>query len=489
MTGSSPASLDALEQLLKRDFELLNLPPMNWVPPMPPGNHGPVLDVAIIGAGMAGLAAGFALVKLGIRNLRLFDAAPAGVEGPWATYARMETLRSPKQLTGPALGFANLTFRAWFEAQFGTAAWESLDKIPRLQWLDYLRWYRRMVDLPIENEVTLLDFAPAPDGSLLLTLKDATGTRLVATRRLVLATGRDGLGGSFVPGIFQSLPKALWAHSAEAIDFTALAGKQVAVIGAGASAAENAAEALEAGAAQVVMLARRPEIPRVNKGLGAGHAGTTLGYQFLPPARRWALTQYVADCQIPPPRGSMARAGRHENFAVWTDCPVTSAKADQEQVVLETKHGAVRVDFVILGTGFTVDWARRPELARLAPVVALWRDRFLPENGENHSFGSQPFLGPALEFTEREAGQAPWVRQVHCFNFGGMLSHGKVTGDIPGISIGAERLAAGLAQTFFAEDYAEHFQRLVAFETPELLGTEWRESPPLQFPKRVGAAE
>ena len=145
MTVRFPASLDDLEQLLKRDFELLNLPPVNWVVPRAPGDHGAVLDVAIIGAGMAGLAAGFALVKLGIRHIRLFDAAPPGLEGPWGTYARMETLRSPKQLTGPALGFANLTFRAWFEAQFGATAWADLDKIPRLQWLDYLRWYRRMV--------------------------------------------------------------------------------------------------------------------------------------------------------------------------------------------------------------------------------------------------------------------------------------------------------------------------------------------------------
>jgi cation diffusion facilitator CzcD-associated flavoprotein CzcO len=489
VTARFPASLDDLEQLLKRDFALLNLPPVNWVPPRPDGDRGAVLDVAIIGAGMAGLAAGFALTKLGIRNIRLFDAAPAGFEGPWASFARMETLRSPKQLTGPALGFSNLTFRAWFEAQFGATAWAELDKIPRLQWLDYLRWYRRMVDLPIENGVELVDFGPASDGTLLLTLQDGRGERRVAARRLVLATGRDGLGGPFIPELFRALPKARWAHTVEAIDFAGLAGKSVAVVGAGSSAAENAAEALEAGAAQVVMLARRPELPRINKGLAAGHAGMTLGYQDLPPARRWELTQYVADCQVPPPRGSMRRVGRHENFALWTGCPVRAVRVEGEQVVLETKHGAVRADFVILGTGFTVDWARRPELARLAPAVALWRDRFLPEGGETHSLATQPFLGPALEFIEREPGQAAWVGRVHCFNFGGMLSHGKVTGDIPGISIGAERLAAGLAQAFFAEDYDEHFRRMVAFDTPELLGDEWRPAQPMYFPSGEIAGE
>jgi cation diffusion facilitator CzcD-associated flavoprotein CzcO len=478
----NPASLDELESHLRRDFSLLNLPPANWVTPRPPGGSGSVLDVAVIGAGMAGLTAAFALIKLGIRNIRLFDRAPSGSEGPWATYARMETLRSPKQLTGPSLGFANLTFRAWFEAQFGGAAWEAVDKIPRLQWMDYLRWYRRVLDLPVENGVSILDVGPGDDGTILLRLRDRAGERRVSARRVVLATGRDGLGGPFIPEIFRDLPKSRWAHSSDVIDFPGLAGKSVAVIGAGSSAVDNAAEALEAGAGPVVMLARRPEIPRINKGLAGGNAGVVLGFYDLLPEQRWAMTQYVADCQVPPPRGSMLRVSRHDKFAIWTDCPVTAARTEGERVVLETKHGEARFDFVILGTGFTVDWVRRPELARLAPLAALWRDRFLPDGAGDHPFAAQPFLGPAFEFTERVPGASPWIERVHCFNFGGMLSHGKVTGDIPGISVGAERLAAGLARAFFTEDYADHFQRLVDFETPELLGDEWRPSDPLCFP-------
>ena len=40
-------------------------------------------------------------------------------------YARMDTLRSPKTLTGPALGVPSLTFRAWYEAKYGLDAWEA----------------------------------------------------------------------------------------------------------------------------------------------------------------------------------------------------------------------------------------------------------------------------------------------------------------------------------------------------------------------------
>ena len=145
-----------LEARLARDLELLLVPPAKqWLEPRVHPQWGPVLDVAIIGAGMGGLAAAFALKRLGVRNMQLFDRSPEGFEGPWATYARMQTLRSPPELVGPALGLANLTFRAWFEAQFGRDAWKAVHRIPRLQWMDYLRWYRRMIDVPIENEVEI----------------------------------------------------------------------------------------------------------------------------------------------------------------------------------------------------------------------------------------------------------------------------------------------------------------------------------------------
>jgi len=39
--------------------------------------------------------------------------APEGREGVWVTFARMPTLRSPKDQTGPDLGLPSLTFEAW----------------------------------------------------------------------------------------------------------------------------------------------------------------------------------------------------------------------------------------------------------------------------------------------------------------------------------------------------------------------------------------
>ena len=152
----APTSLQALEADLARDLRLLNYPPKGWVPEARAADGRPVSDVIVAGGGMLGLVVSFALRRQGVMRIRTLDRAEAGREGPWVTYARMNTLRSPNHLTGPVFGIASLTFRAWYEAQHGEAAWESLGKIPRGMWMDYLIWYRRVLELPVENGVQVV---------------------------------------------------------------------------------------------------------------------------------------------------------------------------------------------------------------------------------------------------------------------------------------------------------------------------------------------
>ena len=64
-------------------------------------------------------------------------------------------------------------------------------------------------------------------------------------RHVVLATGRDGLGGPYVPPFANGIDRKFWAHTADEIDFAALNGKRIGVVGAGASGMDNAATALE----------------------------------------------------------------------------------------------------------------------------------------------------------------------------------------------------------------------------------------------------
>ena len=299
-----PATLEDLEARLRRDFELLVMPPDEGLARaarasrIRPGAR--CRGDRRRHVGPDGIASRSKC--LAVRSLSVFDRSPAGFEGPWATYARMETLRSPPELTGPAFGSPALTFRAWFEAQFGSDAWKEVYRIPRLQWMDYLRWYRKVIDVPIENDVELTDIGGDAD-FVILTLRSAAGTRKVAARHVVLANGRDGLGGPYTPEMFQrARSRASFATRSRTIDFAALRGKVVGVIGAGATAVDCSAEALEHGAARVAMLVRRPDVPRINKGMGIGSAGL-LGR--LPFARRSAE---MADPQLHRRTGRAAAA-------------------------------------------------------------------------------------------------------------------------------------------------------------------------------------
>ena len=46
----------------------------------------------------------------------------------------------------------SLAPRSWYEAVFGEAAWEKLDKWPRRTWQAYLDWYRDALQLPVRND-------------------------------------------------------------------------------------------------------------------------------------------------------------------------------------------------------------------------------------------------------------------------------------------------------------------------------------------------
>lgn len=469
---SSSAGLALLEARLQQDLAMLELPAKSWVPSLT-REGSRVLDVAIIGGGQAGLAAAASLHHLGIGAV-IYDQSPAGFEGPWASTARMETLRSPKKLTGPALGFAALTFRAWYEAQWGIDAWEALDKISRLQWMDYLRWYRRVLNLDVRNEHRIDAIRPRADGVVELSISAPSGTFTVFARRVVLATGRDGLGGATVPPIAQSLPRECWAHSSDVMDYNLLAGLRVGVIGAGASAMDSAATALEAGAARVDLLIRRHELPRVNKGKGAGSPGLTNGHFNLPDAWKWRVRHYINQQQTPPPSASVMRVARHANARFLLGAPIDAIAVSEEGLRVRTPRGVFALDFLIFSTGFVINLAARPEFSIIAPHVRTWSERYTPPVGdEDEELAESPDLGPVFEFQQKQAGALPGLERVHCFCYPAVLSHGTLSGDIPAISDGAQRLAQGIAALLFGEDIDIHYLNMQRYVEPELNGDEW----------------
>lgn len=470
--NEKPIGLDGLAAGLHHDLEILQYPPANWVTQRHTDTGASVVDVVVIGAGMCGLAAGFALQRAGIANIRILDASEAGREGPWLTYARMDTLRSPKQLAGPAMGLPNLAFRSWYEAQWGHESWGRLDKIPTKMWMDYLIWYRAVLELPVENKRQVRQIVPAPHGFNLETDGDG-GPETVAARRVVLATGREGMARPRVPVPLEALLGPNCRHSAATIDFSEMKDKQVAVIGFSAAAVDNAAEALEVGAREVHLLVRAPEVPRINKMKSTTYPGFTEGFPLLTPRARLDLLSYAFRYRIAPPRDSVLRVFRHANARLHLAAHVTDALRDGDRIILRAGSKSLPVDQIIYCTGFLVDVVAPPETNAFATHIRTFRDVI---DNTDDSFLDElldfPDLGPAFEFQERVAGAAPFLTNLHDFTFAATPSHGNVAGDIPSVSDGAARLARGIAAGLFAEDYQSHLGALHAYEEPELLGDE-----------------
>jgi len=250
-------NLTELEADISRDLEMVAHPRAAWLEEKT-SRGTPVLDCLIIGAGQCGLAVAHALKRDKVANILLLDRAPEGKEGPWVTYARMPTLRSWKDQNGPDLGIPSLTYQAWHEAQFGAAHFAAMRMIPREAWQDYLNWLRRVLALPVQNGVEAGRISPArtDDGLPCLRVESSAGPYLA--RKVVLATGQEGVGEWWMPDFLRALPVEMRAHSADAIDFAALKGRVVAVLGAGASAFDNAAMALEAGPPRCICSAAAP---------------------------------------------------------------------------------------------------------------------------------------------------------------------------------------------------------------------------------------
>lgn len=452
---------DAMTEALRRDLARLRLPRAAWTLPQKGPEGRPLLDVLVIGAGQFGLGVSAALTLSGIHNHLVIDRAPAEQEGPWVTYARMPTLRSPKELPGICFGIPSLTFQSWYRATQGDAAWAALYKIPNQDWQDYLLWVRRALALPVRNGVEAIDILPAAEH---VTVRLASGGAL-HTRHLVVATGRAACGGWPWPeGVSPDLGPGLVAHTSEPIDFPVLRGKRVAVIGVGASAFDNAATALEQGAASVTMFARRRALPQLNKGRPSASIGFLDGWQALPDADRWRLACYLDAMQGVPPHETLLRALATPGLSVQFETRLRSAEPVAGRVRLTMENGSSDdYDFLILGTGFRVDLTQEPLFASIAPRILRWGDAYRPPAALlRPHLGAYPYLGPHFELIAREDG--PSLARIHLFNAASWVSAGAMTLDVPSLDIAPERLTIGLARALFREDFAAQFQALQDWE-------------------------
>jgi cation diffusion facilitator CzcD-associated flavoprotein CzcO len=462
------AGLEALARRARDELALFDYPDRAWVTPVRDRNGDPVHNVLVAGGGQNGLGIAFALRRERIDGVTVLDENPPGQEGPWATYARMLTLRTLKFLTGPDLGVAALTFRAWHEAQNGEQSWNDLIRIPREEWMRYLIWFRATLDLPVRNGVRL-DRIESRGDLLAVHLTTPDGPEVAVTRKLVLASGMQGAGRPRVPDfVREKLPREYWAHTTESVDFAHLAGKRVAVIGAGASAFDNAATALEAGAASVDLYFRRPELPTANPYRALESRGFFRNFGDLFDEDRWRFMRRLLAMPMPPPIDTVERTVRHVNFRSHAASPILDAVCYAGGIRFRTPVGWHETDFLILGTGVGVELAERPEFSAIAPYIALWGDRYRPPASEADPAAARfPYLGPHFELSEKHPGTMPALRHIHLFNTGAVVSTGIVAGGLNGMPWGIPRLIAGLSRDFYLAEVDNIFDEFADYNAPD----------------------
>jgi cation diffusion facilitator CzcD-associated flavoprotein CzcO len=444
---------------------------MPWLTPRSAPDGSEAVDVLIVGAGQSGVATAFGLKRSKVDNILIVDRAARGAEGPWLTFARMPTLRSPKDYTGPDLDIPSLAYPSWHVAKYGREHWEALKLIRREDWGHYLLWVRDVIGLEVENGTEVVSISPA--GNLLaaeLVERGIGARRIVHARKIVLATGQDGMGMWWMPPEVAALPLERRAHAAEDIDFTALKDRRVAVLGAGASAFDNAAEALEAGAVEVMLFSRRqrPQVIQPYRWLTFKGFLNHLG--DLEDEWRWRFMTRILGLREGFPQETYDRCARHGNFRLITGAPWDRVRATEAGVEITTPKGLFAADFVIAGTGVDMDFSLRRELAGFAGNIATWSDKYTPPDDERHDrFGRFPYLDPDFALVEKRQGETPWIKDIHLFSIASTMSFGPSGSSINAMTTVVPKLVSSITKGLFRADVEAHWKSLKAYDLPQAI--------------------
>lgn len=467
----NPDNLSALSARARHELEMLAYPAGPWVKPREHASGAPVYDVLIVGGGQSGLAIAHGLMREGITNIVCIDRNPAGFEGPWDTFARMGTLRTPKFLVGTELGFPSLSIQSYYVARFGREAWDAIDRVPRSHWMDYLRWYRQVLELPVRNDTQVGSIGRAQDGIIPVEVETNARPERLYARRVVLATGYDGCGEWRIPAAIRSaVPPDRVFHSNGPIDFARMRGTRVGVLGHGASAFDNAARALAEGAGCVDLCFRREKLPRINPHRWIEFVGFLKHFPDLSDRTRWRVNVYFKSIDQPPARWGFVEAHSYPEFAMHAGCPwLAFAQNPDGSIAVETPKGRMTFDYLICATGSALDFGMRPELALFRDEVLTWREMYTPPPDEAHpTLGYFPYLGSYYEFRARAGGDDETLRRIFAFNFSAIVSMGPHSTSVSGHKHSIPRVLRGLTRSIMLEQESALVPDLMAYDESDL---------------------
>jgi hypothetical protein len=225
------------------------------------------------------------------------------------------------------------------------------------------------------------------------------------------------------------------------VDYAALAGKRVAILGGGASAFDNAATALEAGVAQAHVFIRRPHLPRINPIRFMERVGLMPRYPALDDATKYEVMASFFVRNQPPTTDMFDRAASFDGFALHTGSPWEAVEECGDCVRITTPKGSFDYDFLMLSTGLITDPALRPELAQVADTISRWSDHYAaPAPIASAVLDAHPYLGPAFQFTARTPADAPRLHGLFAFNYSALISLGLSASALSGLKHALPRL-------------------------------------------------
>ena len=177
---------------------------------------------------------------------------------------------------------------------------------------------------------------------------------------------------------------AVRAHARRTSTSRRWRGKRVAVLGAGASAFDNAATALEHGAREVALCFRRPSLVNVNAYRWAEFVGFLHHLGDLPDADKWRfIRQIVRMGQLPPadtlrararaprlPPARRLRAGARVEARGDAVAIRTTAHGEADALRGRLRHRRHRLRHRPARCG--------PSCASVEPHIARWADRYQP---------------------------------------------------------------------------------------------------------------
>lgn len=309
--------------------------------------------------------------------------------------------------------------------------------VPIDVFIDYGLDFQRL-HAPQVEETSVTDLRRSAHGFDLTT---ASG-EIVRCSRVVVAVGFVPF--RYVPDMLSGIGPERLSHSADHHDFSQFAGKNVCVVGAGASATDVAA-ALDAAGAQTRIISRasrldwvsqRTETPRFEKFamldvLGGGRFGQGYAFSQLPHLFRYLpgnIRTRIVRTYLGP-RGGWPVRERIESLpnVLSTKIVRIDQRAAEVSLVLRRSDGHIRTiqfDHVIAATGYKIDLGR---IKALSPDI----------RGAVKTLGGAPELSSTFESS---------VPGLYFVGYAAVHSFGPVMRFVAGSRFAASRVTSAIAE-------------------------------------------